>query len=101
MNYIEKMNFRTDIQQLCEFIINGNEILQIDKRSLKERIETSENFFINLLEANCKPEQLEELRRTFYNCLSETQSAYTQIGMQAGARIIEQLLFHPLGNSNL
>ena len=92
MNYIDKIFDRADIQQICEFLLYGVESDIIDPRSYKERAETTQRQVIaRLQEAYPDEKEYEEIIGLVYDCVSDVESVFMEIGLQLGAKITAQV----------
>jgi len=92
-NHIKKIFERADIQQICEFLVSGLDLDELDKHTYGERLEEGSLRIVNRLKKMSKDE---EEFSDMYEDFSDATVAYTnvclEIGMKTGARLLYQLL---------
>lgn len=92
MNYIEKIFARADIQQICEFLINGCEGLETDSHSYIERVERPlEKLNQRVHELYSTEEEYEKMMAIIFEYSTAVERVYLETGLQAGARLCVQI----------
>lgn len=92
MDYIEKLFSRLNLQHIREFLLYGTEAVEITEQSYRERLDTSQQPVLEMIQ-KAYPCELESPEvDLFYQALSAAQEVYLEIGMRAGAILTAQLL---------
>ncbi len=90
MNYIDEIFWRTDIQQIREFLLHGTEG-NVDPRPYKERIESAHDKIYERIQKDYPNQtEFEEILSLIYKYISATEGVYMEIGLQAGAILAAQ-----------
>lgn len=93
MNYISEIFERMDLQQIREFLLNGQETNKIKKGSYKERLDSAEKAVFSLIETKYPDlDEFDKIANKIYQFVSETQEVYMEIGLQCGGYLVAQLL---------
>jgi len=91
--HFKKVIKRMDIQQICEFVLSGEELFETDTRSYEQRVKEKDDLLHQQLELLFPNEKR---RDDFYSCIAEAlvirEQVYFELGMKANARILSQLL---------
>lgn len=91
MNYIDEIFLRADIQQVCEFLLNGVSS-KTDPRSYKERMESAQKkVMARLREAYPDMAAYEETTGLLFDYVDAIEAVYMEIGLQAGAILAAQV----------
>lgn len=92
MDYIDKIFSRLDLQHIREFLLNGTESVALTGKNYQERIEEARQPVIDRMRI-AYPDLLDPPEiDTFYRAISVSQEVYMEIGIQAGAILMMQLL---------
>ncbi len=85
MNYIEQIFARCNIETLCDFLMHGGELAQTSSDGYYERARKAEKQLSDWLQQQfADSAELSEHAGLLHAVLSEIQSVYMQIGLQAG-----------------
>jgi hypothetical protein len=91
---IKEIFERMDLQHICDFLLNGENLTDIDKRSYSQRLYEDNSRVLRRLE-NIYKDNMSELTKAddeFVNAIKSNIEVYTEIGVIAGARLMFQLL---------
>jgi len=92
MYSITEIYERANLQHIREFLLHGVECCNIQKDNYKTRIKNAEkNYMKILLEHVPGFKEDTELYYELNNLLTEYENVYTEIGMQLGAMLAEEL----------
>ena len=93
MDYIKNAFARMNLQQIRQFLLYEVEELEVDNRPYKNRLKSGCAPIYNRLNS-IYPDQIERDKAAadLSQALSTYESAYMELGMKAGARLIYQLL---------
>lgn len=83
--------WRTDIQQIREFLLHGVEKLNIDPRTYKKWLESTQTrMTVRMREEYPDSEGYEEIIGLLFEYVGEVEDVYMEIGLQAGAILAVQ-----------
>lgn len=95
MNWIDKIFLRSNIRQLCSFLMDGADLDKRyeDDRPFKQRIEEEERPIWRLLEKTFSDKkELDEAADKLSSALVVNQHVFMEIGIRAGASLMLDLL---------
>lgn len=92
MDYINQIFSRMDLQHIRAFLINGTDTPAITNKSYRERLEAAQQPIVDFLHGTCPEKTDPPGIDALYEALSASQDIYMEIGMQAGAILMTQLL---------
>jgi hypothetical protein len=86
---------RMDIQQIRSFLLEGLDAIEICNISYEQRLKESSKLMLKRLEAiyGENANELSNAADEFYAALNVYSDVYTEIGIKAGARLLNQLLY--------
>ena len=92
MNYIEQIFDRCNIETLCGFLMHGSELLETDTDGYYKRTQKAEERLNNWLHKQFSDrKEIDEHYSLIYSVISEIQSVYMQIGLQAGIMLATEI----------
>jgi len=93
MNYIDAIFARSNIQQICHFLLYGTECVEIGPDDYKLRIEEAwEPVTAVLKQAFPDQDEYDKIANEVCNYAAVSQDAYMEIGMRCCLRLAAQLL---------
>ena len=82
---------RLNLQSIGEFIRNGGDVTEVDKRGFTERLEMADKNLYEYIDRICEREKAEDMSEQIAAYSNILKEIYFSIGMKAGAQIIIQL----------
>jgi len=93
MSYINGIFTRLDIQHIREFLLYGEEAINVNTKDYKERIDEYQKPAIEMIMQKFPNEdECEKITNKIYDFVTVTQDVYMEIGMQCGTILMMQLL---------
>lgn len=96
MNYIDQIYKRTNLYQICSFLLFGTETTPTSDSSIQRLSSTEKAMAKRLKEKFPDPCDFNEITNLVYTYTAEIESVYTEIGLKTGVRLLMELLQNPL-----
>ena len=82
MNYIEQIFDRANIQDVCEFLLHGNERMDFSSLNYKERPEEKEKQVITFLEQKYpRKADCDKIMCEIYSYITEIENVYLEVAV--------------------
>ncbi|MPM44405.1 hypothetical protein SDC9_91083 [bioreactor metagenome] len=93
MNFITRVFERADIQQIREFLLNGVECVELDKRSYKERIDEELQSAMEIITKKFpEMDEYEKITEKMFAYSGMIENVYMEVGLQCGMMLAMQML---------
>ena len=90
MSHITSIFERADIQHIREFLLNGEEALQINHATYEQRLADSMNEVIKMVDTYF-PDSSEQIIANFFNAVTVHEEVYMEIGLELGIELALQM----------